>query len=67
MEHTPNKTKNNSSLMQIQVSDIKTLFKTIKEKEGKILFGPSGDEKHGFLYGAFDDKEGNQVWFFEGS
>lgn len=67
VEHTPNKIRNNSAVLQIQVSDIHSLFKNVKEKGGKILFGPSADEKYGFLYGAFADIEGNQVWVIEGS
>ena len=65
VEHSPTKTRNNSAVLQIQVSDIHSLFKNVKEKSGKILFGPSGDEKYGFLYGAFSDIEGNQIWVIE--
>lgn len=65
MEHVPNKPKNNSVIMQISVSNIYELFDKVKKNKGKILNGPSRDKNYGFLFGAFEDIEGNQVWVIE--
>ena len=51
--------------MQISVSNISELFDKVKKNKGKILNGPSRDKNYGFLFGAFEDIEGNQVWVIE--
>jgi len=65
MDHVPSHPRNNSTIIQISVSDIRELFGRVKEAGGTILFGPSVDKNEGFSYGAFLDPEGNQVWVME--
>jgi len=65
VEHTASSPRNNSVVMQVAVSDITTLFKSMKKMNGKILFGPSSDEKYTFKYGVIADIEGNQIWVIE--
>ena len=65
MHHEPNKIKNNSVIMQISVSNIYELFDKVKKYNGKILNGPSMDKNYGFLFGGFEDIEGNQIWVIE--
>ena len=65
VKHTPAVPRNNSSLLQIEVSDIEALFNDIRTNKGKILFGPSTEVKYGFRYGGFADIEGNEVWVVE--
>lgn len=65
MGHKPNIPKNNSVILQISVSNIYNLFDKVKKNGGKILYGPSMDKNFGFLYGGFEDIEGNQVWVIE--
>ena len=57
--------RNQSVFMQISVSDIYTLFDKVKSNNGKIINGPTRDKNHGFLFGGFEDIEGNQVWVIE--
>lgn len=65
MKHQPAKARNNSTLLQITVKDMETLFKKVKTNNGKVLFGPSIEEKHNFKYGAITDLEGNEIWVIE--
>ncbi len=65
MEHQPAKLRNNSTLLQITVKDMKTLFEKIKANGGKVKFGPSYQEKYNFKYGAIADLEGNEIWVIE--
>jgi len=57
--------RNNTVIIQLVVSDINLLFAKVKESGGKIRFGPSIDDKEGYLYGGFIDIEGNQIWAVE--
>ena len=59
---TPSEPRNNTMIAQLSVSDITSAFEEIRKNGGKILFGPSYDEKWKFHYGGFDDIEGNQLW-----
>lgn len=61
----PTSPRNNTVIIQLSVSDINKLFAKVKKTSGKILFGPSLDEKEGYLYGALADIEGNQIWIIE--
>lgn len=54
--------KNNTVILQVQVSDVKTFFNYLQDREGKITFGPSFDKKGEFWYGGFEDVEGNPWW-----
>ena len=65
MNHTPASPRNNSTLLQISTDDIHTLFSSVQEHGGTILFGPSVDKNDGFTYGSFSDIEGNPVWVME--
>lgn len=65
MEHFPTKPRNNTTIMQLSVSNIKAIFKQIEEQGGRILFGPLYEEQHKFYYGGVSDIEGNQIWFIE--
>ena len=57
--------RNNTTLMQLEVSDIDETFNSVKEFGGKVVFGPSQEEKYNFRYGAVADPEGNQIWVVE--
>ena len=57
--------RNNAVIVQISVLDIHKLFVKVEKMGGKILFGPSTDEKEGYLYGGLADIEGNQIWVVE--
>jgi predicted enzyme related to lactoylglutathione lyase len=61
----PSAPRNNTAIIQFSVSDIRGLFERVCETGGKILFGPSIDEKEGYLYGGLLDIEGNQIWVVE--
>lgn len=65
INHEAGNPRNNSCVMQLKVSEIKTLFEKVKIEGGTILFGPSLEEKSKFFYGAINDIEGNQIWLFE--
>ena len=65
IKHSPINPRNNSSIMQVQVSDINSLFKSVSENGGEILFGPSLEDKYNFYYGGIADCEGNQIWIVE--
>jgi predicted enzyme related to lactoylglutathione lyase len=64
---TPSEPRNNTLIAQFTVSDITIAFEKIRESGGKILFGPSYDEKWKFHYGGFNDIEGNQIWIVQNS
>ena len=61
----PSTPRNNTVIIQFSVSDINELFDRIKETGGRVLFGPSLEEKGGYWYGGFADIEGNQMWVVE--
>jgi predicted enzyme related to lactoylglutathione lyase len=61
----PPERKVNTVIYQIIVSDIHSLFSTVQDLGGRILFGPKTDEDGGCWYGGFLDIEGNQVWASE--
>lgn len=61
----PTKPRNNSVIIQIAVSSLDKIFDTVSKSGGKVLFGPSIDEKEGFVYGGIADPEGNQIWIVE--
>jgi len=65
MEHTNSKPRNNSTLLQIKVKDMETLYQKVKANGGKVIFGPSHQDKYNFKYGAIADLEGNQIWVIE--
>lgn len=65
MKHTPSPEKNNSTFLQIEVEDINTFFKRIKETGGTISFGVNIDVKSGLKYGEIKDVEQNQIWVIE--
>ena len=57
--------RSNTVIIQLAVSDIRTLFDNIRKTGGRILFGPSVDEKGGYVYGGCADIEGNHIWVVE--
>ncbi|MFC2171037.1 VOC family protein [Acidobacteriota bacterium] len=59
---TPGDRKNNTVLLQFQVSNVQRFFEYLQEQGGDIAFGPSFDEKDRFWYGGFRDLEGNPFW-----
>lgn len=61
----PSTPRNNTVIIQFSVVDINKFFDRVRETGGKVLFGPSLDEKGGYLYGGFADIEGNQIWVVE--
>ena len=61
----PSIPRNNTVIIQFSVSDINKLFDKVGKTGGRILFGPSIDEKGEYLYGGFADIEGNQTWVVE--
>lgn len=61
----PTTPRNNAVIIQLAVSDIRTLFDNVRKAGGRILFGPSLDEKGGYVYGGCADIEGNQIWVVE--
>lgn len=61
----PTTPRNNTVIIQLSVSDINELFGRVRKTGGRILFGPSVEEKGGYLYGGFEDIEGNQIWIIE--
>jgi len=65
MKHQPSKPRNNSTLLQITVKDMETLFKKVVDNKGTVKFGPSVEEKYNFKYGAITDLEGNEIWVIE--
>jgi len=65
IKHIPSKPRNNTTLLQLKVKDMETLFEKIKANKGKILFGIQKDEKYDFLYGSITDLEGNEIWVVE--
>lgn len=65
MEHTTTQPRNNSTLLQITVKDMETLYKKVNANGGKVIFGPSHQDKYNFKYGAIADLEGNQIWVIE--
>lgn len=65
MDHFPTTPRNNTSILQLEVTEIQNLFKIVIEKGGKILFGPSKEASHGFYYGGITDLEENQIWIFD--
>jgi len=61
----PTTPRSNTVIIQLAVSDIRTLFDNIRKTGGRILFGPSVDEKGGYVYGGCADIEGNHIWVVE--
>ena len=61
----PTTPRNNAVIIQLAVSDINSLFDTVRTTGGRILFGPSLDEKGGYVYGGCADIEGNHIWIVE--
>lgn len=57
--------RSNTVIIQLAVSDIQTLFDNVRKTGGRILFGPSVDEKGGYVYGGCADIEGNHIWIVE--
>jgi uncharacterized glyoxalase superfamily protein PhnB len=58
----PTERKNNTVVLQFEVTDVSLFFEYLKEKGGTITFGPSYDKKDEFWYGGFNDLEGNPFW-----
>ncbi|NQV18533.1 MAG: hypothetical protein HQ534_08320 [Armatimonadetes bacterium] len=58
----PSDRKNNTVVLQLQVTDVPSFLKYIRKKAGTITFGPSLDKKGDFWYGGFSDLEGNPYW-----
>ncbi|MCP4231639.1 MAG: hypothetical protein GY771_16025 [bacterium] len=56
--------RNNSVVVQVEVSDIAGCLKRVDIYGGEILFGPS--EEGELVYGGVADPEGNQIWVVEG-
>ncbi|NNC95694.1 MAG: hypothetical protein HKN92_09040 [Chitinophagales bacterium] len=65
INHQPENPRNNSTILQVEVSDIQELFKNVVDNGGKVIFGPSLEEQHKFYYGGVTDIEGNQIWIIE--
>jgi predicted enzyme related to lactoylglutathione lyase len=64
MGHTPTQPRNNTVIIQVEVSDIAVCFDRANEQGGTVLFGPS--EEGELVYGGVADPEGNQIWVVEG-
>jgi predicted enzyme related to lactoylglutathione lyase len=58
----PENRRNNSVVLQFEVTDVKRFFEHLVEHGGKVAFGPSFDEKDKFWFGGFHDLEGNPFW-----
>jgi len=65
MKHLPTKPRNNTTILQLKVKDMETLFEKVKANKGTIRFGIQKDEKYDFLYGSICDLEGNEIWAIE--
>ena len=61
----PPQPRNNATMIQLVVSDIKAFMERIEKHGGTIVFGPEVDAKEGFSYGAVNDIEGNQIWVIQ--
>ena len=59
---SPQERDHNTTIMQVEVEDVKAFFTYIEEQNGAIQFGPSLSEEDGFWYGAILDIEGNPIW-----
>lgn len=62
---SPPSPRNNATIIQLEVSDIKAFYERIKKNGGVIVFGPSYEEKEKFYFGAVNDIEGNQIWVIQ--
>jgi len=62
MDIIPDNRKNNTVVLQFQVTDVPDFFDHLKERGGTVTFGPSFDKKGGFWFGGFQDLEGNPFW-----
>jgi predicted enzyme related to lactoylglutathione lyase len=65
MGANPDAVKNNTAIPQLAVSDVSAGLESAANNGGKVLFGPSYDEKGKFYYGGFKDIEDNQIWIVE--
>ena len=61
----PSPPRSNTVIVQLSVSNISELFDRVRKTGGRILFGPSSNEKEGYVYGGLADVEGNQIWVIE--
>lgn len=62
---TPHAARNNTAIPQLAVSDVADVLEKVSSNGGKVLFGPSYDDKWKLYYGGFSDIEGNQIWVTE--
>ncbi len=58
----PEDRNKNTVLLQVEVADVRAFLKHITASGGKVLFGPSFEEKGTFWFGSFADPEGNPWW-----
>jgi len=58
----PSNRASNTTLLQVEVDDVKALFKHLQDFGGTVTFGPTFDENGGFWFGGFEDLEGNPIW-----
>ena len=65
LKHQPTMPRNNATIIQLVVSDIKAFYERIKKYEGKVLFEINFDEKEQFYFGAVADIEGNEIWVIQ--
>ena len=52
----------NTTLLQVEVDDVKALFQHLKDSGSTVTFGPDFDENGSFWFGGFEDLEGNPIW-----
>ena len=62
METTLSTPRANAVIVQLRVDDVQSFLASIKDKGGKVTFGPSFEESEKFWFGGFEDGEGNAVW-----
>ena len=58
----PEDRRNNTVVLQFQVRDVRGFLEYVSGKGGTVTLGPAFDEKGGFWYGRFTDREGNPFW-----
>jgi predicted enzyme related to lactoylglutathione lyase len=61
----PPRPRRNAVVAQLRVSDAAAVLVRVKERGGKVPFGPTHDENGKYTYGGFEDLEGNLVWVFQ--
>ena len=58
----PSNRASNTTLLQVEVDDVKALFEHLQDSGSTVTFGPTFDESGSFWFGGFEDLEGNPIW-----